>query len=123
MFSRAPIAGKVKTRLAASLGDEAAAQIQAAFIRDLGNRYAAFRGERLLAATPTSDHPVFAELVELGWRAVEQGAGDLGERLERWVRRLLESGPRRLVIIGSDSPTLPAELVGVPAWGIMVQES
>lgn len=111
MFAKAPVPGRVKTRLAAELGEEEAAALQAAFIRDLGRRFADFEGERLLAAAPNPQHPVFRELIELGWRAVSQGPGGLGERIHRVVVDALASGPRRIVIIGSDSPTLPKALV------------
>lgn len=40
----------------------------------------------------------------------EQGEGDLGERMERCLRRGLETHTRSLVI-GTDSPGLPRELL------------
>jgi len=47
------------------------------------------------------------------WRliATPQGDGDLGQRLQRFVDGRLDSGSRHVVVIGTDSPTLPTAFV------------
>lgn len=111
MFSKAPVPGRVKTRLAVEIGAVGAADLQAAFIRDLGRRFARFDGRRVLACEPDTTHAVFQELTGLGWTAATQGAGDLGARLMRALNNALGQGARGVVFIGSDSPSLPAQLV------------
>ena len=115
MFSKAPVVGQVKTRLAAELGSDLAAQLQQAFIRDIGRRFSqqdTITPIRLVAVcTPHTEFPVFAELSQMGWALWLQGDGDLGARLKRAIRRSVEKGAERIVVIGSDSPTLPTELV------------
>lgn len=97
IFARRPRYGVGKRRLAAEVGELTAWRFQrfalAALIRELaGDR----RWTTWLAITP--DRPT--DWVK-GARPVGQGPGDLGERLDRVVRRL-PSGS--IVVLGSDAP-------------------
>jgi len=109
-MSKAPVPGRVKTRLAQSTGDEAAARVQAAFLEDV-SAFAPAGVARLAACAPNPDHPAFEAMGRLGWRLEEQGRGDLGTRLQRWLEAMLAEGYQRVVFVGSDSPTLPAQLL------------
>jgi rSAM/selenodomain-associated transferase 1 len=46
-----------------------------------------------------------------GWRLVPQADGDLGVRMRHYFQAALDGGFRRVVLIGSDSPTLPVQRV------------
>ena len=103
VFLRAPRLGRVKSRLAAGIGALAALR----FYRETSERLqrAMTRDARWrvhLALTPERD-----ALRGRDWRVAAsrfgQGAGDLGRRMERAVRRL---PPGPVVIIGSDIPAL-----------------
>lgn len=106
IFVKAPQAGAVKTRLAATIGATAAAELAEAFFWDtlaLAERLASVHvvvalsgDERLL--------PALRGRVDL-W---PQGDGDLGARLERNLRRALAQS-ERAVVVGTDSPGLPVE--------------
>jgi rSAM/selenodomain-associated transferase 1 len=112
LLSKAPEPGRVKTRLAAEVGDELAARVQRAFLDDLGALGEGRPGlERVLCCAPSVEHEAFEALGARGWRRWPQGEGDLGERLTRLLRRALDKGAERVAIIGSDSPTLPWPLV------------
>lgn len=126
MFAKAPVPGRVKTRLARDVGAEAAAELQGAFILDLGRRFASFGDDpidriepsnpfdqiaRIVACSPDPEAPVFEQLATLGWTRWVQGRGSLGVRLRRAFDRVAGQGAERVVFLGSDSPTLPAVLV------------
>jgi rSAM/selenodomain-associated transferase 1 len=49
----------------------------------------------------------FREVAPAGWAIAPQVAGDLGQRMEAFFERAFASGARRVVLIGSDTPTLP----------------
>ena len=49
--------------------------------------------------------------VSPGWTVIEQGPGDLGERLARAARTARRDGIRRQVMVGADAPLLPLSLV------------
>lgn len=126
LFAKAPVPGRVKTRLARDVGAEAAAELQRAFLLDLGRRFSPFGEDpadqvdpivrldqvaQVVACSPDPDAPVFEQLAELGWRRWRQGDGPLGARLRRAFERAARQGAERVVLLGSDSPTLPALLV------------
>ena len=104
VFARPPRPGEAKTRLARTLGNERAARLAQAFLRDTWATVQGLRWARPVLAGTEPDPAAFGlGPVEL-W---PQGDGDLGERMERVLRRALATAPRAL-IIGADLPGLPA---------------
>lgn len=103
VFGREPIPGRVKTRLAADLGADAAARVYAVLL-DHALEAAAGSGLRVLLS--------LAERPSVGWvRGLElpleiQRPGDLGERMaDAFARRFVE-GEERVVVVGSDCPAI-----------------
>jgi uncharacterized protein len=105
VFAKAPVAGRVKTRLVPAIGAPGAARLASALLEDTL--------EALLAAGRAA--PVLAVDDALAFRGrglplEEQGTGDLGQRLERVLGRGLNRA-RAVVAVGSDTPGFPAELL------------
>ena len=112
LFAREPRAGRVKTRLAAGVGDEAAVRLYAAFLCDLARELAP-RGEwdAVVAHAEREPGPALARTFADGWTFAPQGEGGLGERLTRaFERAAAERTPA--VVAGSDAPTLSRADVG-----------
>ncbi len=113
VFVRPPEAGKAKTRLSTALGAEGAAALYRAFIEDtlrLCERVqASGRVDVALWATSTDDE-VQRWADRLGVEPLVQRGDDLGARLLSAFDAGFASY-ERVVVIGSDAPTLPAELV------------
>lgn len=103
-FAKAPVPGRVKSRLAAALGETGAADVArgltrsvAAALRDLPTGW-----EAVLCADLPED-PVLAAIAERHRSALwPQGAGDLGERMSRCVQRALDA-TAAVIVVGSDS--------------------
>ena len=104
-------AGEVKTRLAAAIGAERAAALYREFVSLLTRRLASVGDRRALAFSPPDARTAFAELAGSHWQLVEQSEGDLGQRMRRLFEELPVAPDSRVVLIGSDSPTLPVECV------------
>lgn len=109
IFCKAPVPGKVKTRLLPSLSAAEAAEVH----RELSRRALKTAAESGLCrvqlwCAPTSRHPFFAELASgrAGVLREQQGA-DLGARM-RHAFDTAFSRYRRAVIIGCDCPSLTA---------------
>ena len=114
VFVRPPTAGKVKTRLSALFGERGAAELYQAFVEDtlrLCSRVrAAGRVDVTLWSAGPEDETVSDWALRLGVPARLQPEGDLGVKLgtafDEGLRRY-----ERVVVIGSDAPTLPIGLV------------
>lgn len=113
MFAKAPIPGRVKTRLAARLGAHGAAQLQSQLIEcALRTAAAAGIGTLELWCTPNCEHPFLRDCARRhAATLIEQGPGDLGSRMRRALTAAIEGGGAG-VLIGSDCPSLvPADLL------------
>ena len=106
---RHPERGRVKTRLAAAIGDASALRVYRAFLADLAASFGSDPRWRFQWCFPPPDAP-FREIEARGLKALPQGQGDLGERMSRALREALEGAPVALAI-GSDMPHLPPEWV------------
>jgi hypothetical protein len=110
IFARAPQLGEVKTRLAKAIGAERALALYEAFLEDTCALTQGLGARRIIAVAGDVDHPRVQHLAKSQRLTVEpQGDGDLGERMARAVATHLAGGP--VVIVGSDSPTLPRAYV------------
>lgn len=117
VFARAPLPGRVKTRLAAHVGAQAAAKIYAGLLQDTleiaENAARVCEAQVILCFTPADafDAGEFA-LSNLwnGPRMAQKGA-DLGEKMRLAFGDCFEQGAKRVVIIGSDLPELSSALL------------
>ncbi|MEN8707571.1 hypothetical protein BKA08_002986 [Nocardioides marinisabuli] len=116
VVAKAPVAGRVKTRLGADVGDDVAAEVAAACLLDTleaasaavgaehchlslaGDLTGAVRGEEILAATR-------------GWRTTAQVGDGFDERLAHAHAAVAASGPGPVVQVGMDTPQVTAGLL------------
>jgi len=103
--------GAVKTRLAATVGEAVASQVYRRFLITMLRRFDHVAERRVLAFTPPDQRAEFALLAADAWTLQDQGAGDLGMRMQNYFTAAFRSGADRVVLIGSDSPTLPPDYV------------
>lgn len=112
VFAKAPVPGRVKTRLAAQLGDEGAARLAASLTTHaLATAVAAGIGPVELWCTPDAKHPFFGECASRFRVSLrEQRGADLGSRMEAAIADALAAGSPML-LIGSDCPALDAAVL------------
>ena len=109
IFAKAPVPGRVKTRLVPALGEEAAAQLAADMLRQTAaEALASGVGAVELCADPDPADPAWIGQIPTGVTLTAQGAGGLGERLARAARRLIGGG-ERVLLIGGDCPELDCD--------------
>ncbi|MGE0703644.1 MAG: TIGR04282 family arsenosugar biosynthesis glycosyltransferase [Vicinamibacterales bacterium] len=108
VFAKPPRAGLVKTRLIASLGAPAAADLARAFFDDTWRLARSLEwADAVLATTDVAA----SEWQTIGPAEIwPQVGGDLGERLEEILRDALAIYPFAIAI-GTDAPALPRELL------------
>lgn len=111
IFAREPLPGQVKTRLAAVIGDQAAAAHYEDMLLEV------LRTARQLSETETvvfwaceeESLPLLAERYDCSSR--RQGPGDLGQRMRVAFEEMFADGFHTCCIIGSDAPDLPVAYV------------
>lgn len=106
ILAKAPIPGYAKTRLAARLGAEGAAALQARLVRRaVAVGLSSGLAPIALWGAPDAGHPLFRELGTFSdLRLLPQPEGDLGARMA--AAFAATNGP--LVLIGTDCPPLDA---------------
>lgn len=107
IFAKAPVAGRVKTRLIPALGEVGAARLAQRMLRvTIAEAVAAKLGTPELCATPHPSDPEWQPfLPEQAILYADQGDGDLGERLARAANRVIEAG-ENVLLVGTDCPAL-----------------
>lgn len=113
IFVRQPIPGQTKTRLAAHVGNERATEIYVAFLHDVLERFRRTGDRRILCISPATEEAeiYFRELAGAAYEIWRQSNVGLGERLAAFFDAESRGRDDRVVVIGSDSPTLPRNIV------------
>ena len=107
IFSKAPVAGKVKTRLIAELGSEGAASLYMQLVKKtLATASQSSINNIILYCTPDDNHPFFGSCAaEFNLELQTQKGHDLGARMANAIMNGLESY-RAVILIGCDCPEL-----------------
>jgi rSAM/selenodomain-associated transferase 1 len=106
IMAKAPVPGRVKTRLIPALGAERAAALHAALLRRTGQTM--LRANLCpvqIWCAPDTGHSEFRDLERRGATLKVQCRGDLGARMAHVAREAIEAA-HRVVIIGTDCPAL-----------------
>jgi len=113
VFAKAPVPGRVKTRLIPPLTPVEAARIARACLEESLRRFvpAAEGATASLYLDGDVDDSLLALCGSLDVPVVPQSVGDLGARLRSAFRAARSGGASKVLAIGSDSPTLdPARI-------------
>jgi rSAM/selenodomain-associated transferase 1 len=116
IFAKQPVPGQVKTRLCPPLQLEEACRLYRVALQETITRLSHLLPTTVLCHTASAawfgyhypDMPLLS-----------QGDGHLGHRLQRVCDALFDDGGRPLLIIGTDSPDLPLDLVEAAAAALV----
>ena len=112
IFAKYWQAGRVKTRLAAGLGNQPAAELYLIFLEHLTNSLMDCCDRRTLVYSPDQHRDAFVKQFGDAWNYVAQVEGGLGTRLSQFF-----SCPKntpadgKLIVIGSDTPNLRPDMI------------
>ncbi len=116
IMCKAPQPVRTKTRLAASIGAAAAAELSACFLRDLAASIDAIPGELgrrgFVVYAPAGAEPILRDLIPPGFGLFLQPGQTLGEALFGATRGLLAAGHAGVLLVNGDSPSLPPDFLG-----------
>jgi rSAM/selenodomain-associated transferase 1 len=111
-MTKAPQAGKVKTRLSPPLSPEEAAELNICFLRDLAGSISQACLESSAQGvgiyTPLGSESVYESILPKDFFLIPQHGHNFGERLISAAQDLFKVGFESVCLINSDSPTVPA---------------
>ena len=109
IFIKNPVLGKVKTRLAATLGDQKALEIYVKLLEHT---------KKVVAKTEVQKKVYYSEIIvdqdmwmEAGFMKAKQQGKDLGERMLNAFDYSFKDKKEKVVIIGSDCLDLTSEII------------
>ena len=112
VFAKNPVPNQVKTRLVPTLSPEQAATLYTAFLTDGCEILAKLSGvDLIIAYTPAEARSDLQTLIGDDAVYIPQIGADLGERLTSATQWATEQGHTKILLVGSDSPTLPIAYV------------
>lgn len=108
VFAKQPMPNRVKTRLVPPLSPEQAATLYTAFLTDWCESLAELPDvDIVIAYTPPEAQPDLQALIGEDVIYIPQIGDGLGERLVSATQWAVQHGYTKILIVGSDSPTLP----------------
>lgn len=106
IFAKPPIAGRTKARLAASIGEERAAELSEAMLIDLVDESARVGASTFLFYPPDSKPEEYPRRLHETVTFARQEGSDLGHRLENASFQLFtRQRMDKVLFVGSDCPT------------------
>ncbi|MDP9004369.1 MAG: TIGR04282 family arsenosugar biosynthesis glycosyltransferase [Verrucomicrobiota bacterium] len=113
VMTKAPRAGKVKTRLTPPLTPDEAASLNICFLRDtcaaISSATGDGRARGIAVYTPVGEEAAYAGILPDHFGLVPQRGDTFGERLSFATEDLLSLGFDSVCLIDSDSPTVPQQ--------------
>ena len=106
-FTRVPKPGATKTRLLPVLKPQQCADLHWAFLKDLADTYRKLDAHLFVAYTPDADWESLKTVFPHAGFYPQKG-NDLGERMYRVIRKVLELGYESAVLTGTDLPMMTA---------------
>jgi rSAM/selenodomain-associated transferase 1 len=115
VFVKDPIPGRVKTRLTPRITPDEAAKLYKAFTLDIISNARKLKRNSVnnvtVAYTPIGAEKAFRKLAKQPTNFLPQKGKNLGERMKNAFKQSFAEGAKRVVIIGTDSPTLPVSYI------------
>lgn len=112
LFARDPVLGKVKTRLSPFLDDATILKLYTCFLQDSLDKVGQVgNADRFVGVAPADQSGFFSRTLGSDIRLFVQEGEDLGDKMRRAIQDRFEEGYKRVVIIGSDSPSLPVSYI------------
>lgn len=111
LFIKYPEIGKVKGRLARDLGGEVTVELYRNFVLDILSSIKETKADLKICFYPPDLRERFVEWLGGSYHYMPQDGEDLGKRMGKSLTRVFSEGYRKAVIIGSDSPDLPADII------------
>ncbi|GFN35013.1 TIGR04282 family arsenosugar biosynthesis glycosyltransferase [Tepidimicrobium xylanilyticum] len=111
LMTRIPIPGQTKTRLMDIFTGEECAEIHRCFLLDLFSMFGYIKEDVdiFLSYTPDGSLNILEEILPDYIRTFPQRGDNLGKRMENAINKVLNMGYKKVILIGSDIPSIQPE--------------
>ena len=110
-MTKVPVAGNVKTRLEPFLSAEQCAKLSTCFLLDAISKIESLRIPLITAYTPIQNRAILLKILPAKQAIIEQTGETLGEKMFNAFQFAFARNLDSVVMIGTDSPTLPGEFI------------
>lgn len=111
IMTKIPEAGKVKTRLQPFLTEKQSAELSVAFLQDAETKAKSVTENLIVAVSPFDERNRLKNILQHQPTLIEQTGENLGEKMFNAFKFAFEKGLDAIVMIGTDSPTFPADFI------------
>ena len=113
VFVKAPVAGRVKTRLQPNLSPDKIVELYKSFVTEIISKCVRLKEvDKFLGCAPTRDNNFLREITATyRLKSFDQKGKNLGEKIINAFQDHFKKGYKEIVLIGSDSPTMPIEYI------------
>lgn len=123
LMSRAPVAGKTKTRLESHLKKEECAELHRAFLKDINYKFlnlkkVSSRIDLYLSFTPEENKSLFSNIIDADFIRIPQRGKDLGAKMYNALADAYQKSNLPVIITGSDLPLLSLEIFNEALVGL-----
>lgn len=123
IFAKAPVPGRVKTRLIPALGAHGAGRLAGEMLTHTVAEAVASGVDHVeICVDPHPAHPDWDRYIPHHLPLSGQGEGDLGERLARTARRVIDGG-EKVMLIGTDCPALDRRRIAAAARALETHDA
>jgi rSAM/selenodomain-associated transferase 1 len=112
IMTKVPQAGEVKTRLQPFLTARQSAEISVCFLQDAEQKAKSVIQNLVIAFSPFEKKNLLVDILQSNPILIEQTGENLGERMLHAFEFAFSQNSDAVVMIGTDSPTFPAEFIG-----------
>jgi rSAM/selenodomain-associated transferase 1 len=111
LFVKYPDKGKVKSRLSNALGEDTVLRLYEAFVFDLLETVNKGKYRFKVCFHPPSAQKKIASWLGKSYLCMPQNGSDLGEKMKNAFTSAFSEGLEKVMLIGSDIPDLPKEII------------
>jgi len=108
IFVKNLIEGHVKTRLAATLGNEKAMDIYKQLLQKVHHTVQSFEADKIVFYSEFIEHDIWENNL---FKKKIQGGNDLGQRMKNAFKSSFKTGYSKMLIIGSDCPDIDGTIL------------
>lgn len=111
LFVRIPVPGRVKTRLAANLGNEGACHLYRAMVDDILHNIKCYAYPIFLFHDGTDQSELPDEWLQAADNIITQTGDSIGERMAAAFEHCFAKEFEKVILIGSDIPSLDSRVI------------